>query len=72
MRKRRLSAVPKLDVIDEDNTAAKTKSVKEKAPPAPSEDSTEDEEKPIVEHSQILKMHSKSKSQKNCIFTKKN
>ena len=55
MRKRRLSAVPKLDVIDEDNTA-ETKSEKEKAPPAPSEDSTEEEEeeKP-VEHSQILK-----------------
>ena len=55
MRKRRLSAVPKLDVIDEDNTA-ETKSGKEKAPPAPSEDSTEEEEeeKP-VEHSQILK-----------------
>ena len=55
MRKRRPSAVPKLDVIDEDNTtaAAETKSAKEITPLAPTEDSTE-QKKPVVEDAQLL------------------
>ena len=58
MRKRRLSAVPKLDVIDEDNNTFEAKSVKEKVPIiAPSEDHStdEEEEKSVVELSQSLK-----------------